>query len=80
MSITADEGVAVIRTVLIGDADSFTLRHVHFLAAMDRNVQTLMLSYWAEFEIGVFDDFDVVFLSPGHWTRTSPRISKYAPW
>lgn len=68
MSITADEEASVIRTLLIDNADSFTLNLFHLLAEVNGCAPTLVPNDWAEFDVGVLDGFDNVVISPGPGT------------
>ena len=68
MPITADEEASVIRTLLIDNADSFTLNLFHLLAEVNGCAPTLVPNDWAEFDVGVLDDFDNVVISPGPGT------------
>ena len=54
-----------LRTLLIDNADSFTLNLFHLLAEVNECAPTLVPNDWAEFELSVLDEFDNVVLSPG---------------
>lgn len=66
------EGASVIRTLLIDNADSFTLNLFHLLAEVSECAPTLVPNDWAEFEISVLDEFDNVVISPGPGTPERP--------
>lgn len=72
MPITADEEASVIRTLLIDNADSFTLNLFHLLAEVNGCAPTLVPNDWAEFDLGVLDGFDNVVISPGPGTPEKP--------
>lgn len=58
----------MIRTLLIDNADSFTLNLFHLLAEVNGCAPTLMPNDWAEFDVSVLDEFDNVVISPGPGT------------
>ena len=62
----------MIRTLLIDNADSFTLNLFHLLAEVNGSAPTLVPNDWAEFEISVLDEFDNVVISPGPGTSERP--------
>ena len=66
--VVAREEKSVIRTLLIDNADSFTLNLFHLLAEVNGCAPTLVPNDWAEFDVGVLDDFDNVVISPGPGT------------
>ena len=55
----------MIRTLLIDNADSFTLNLFHLLAEVNECAPTLVPNDWEEFELSVLDEFDNVVISPG---------------
>lgn len=57
-----------LRTLLIDNADSFTLNLFHLLAEVNECGPTLVPNDWAEFEMSVLDEFDNVVISPGPGT------------
>lgn len=62
----------MVRTLLIDNADSFTLNLFHLLAEVNGCAPTLVPNDWAEFEISVLDEFDNVVISPGPGTPERP--------
>ncbi|SDS48753.1 para-aminobenzoate synthetase [Brevibacterium siliguriense] len=62
----------MIRTLLIDNADSFTLNLVHLLAEVNECAPTLVPNDWEEFELSVLDEFDNVVISPGPGTPERP--------
>ncbi|WP_258771889.1 anthranilate synthase component II [Brevibacterium aurantiacum] len=62
----------MIRTLLIDNADSFTLNLFHLLAEVNGCAPTLVPNDWAEFEVSVLDEFDNVVISPGPGTPERP--------
>ena len=62
----------MIRTLLIDNADSFTLNLFHLLAEVNGCAPTLVPNDWAEFELSVLDEFDNVVISPGPGTPERP--------
>lgn len=62
----------MIRTLLIDNADSFTLNLFHLLAEVNGCAPTLVANDWAEFELSVLDEFDNVVISPGPGTPERP--------
>lgn len=58
----------MIRTLLIDNADSFTLNLFHLLAEVNECAPTLVPNGWEEFELSVLDEFDNVVISPGPGT------------
>jgi para-aminobenzoate synthetase len=58
----------MIRTLLIDNADSFTLNLFHLLAEVNGCAPTLVPNDWAEFSVDVLDEFDNVVISPGPGT------------
>jgi para-aminobenzoate synthetase len=58
----------MIRTLLIDNADSFTLNLFHLLAEVNGCAPTLVPNDWAEFDVSVLDEFDNVVISPGPGT------------
>lgn len=61
-----------LRTLLIDNADSFTLNLFHLLAEVNGCAPTLVPNDWAEFEISVLEEFDNVVISPGPGTPERP--------
>lgn len=57
-----------LRTLLIDNADSFTLNLFHLLAEVNGYAPTLVPNDWAEFELSVLDEYDNVVISPGPGT------------
>lgn len=57
-----------LRTLLIDNADSFTLNLFHLLAEVNECGPTLVPNDWAEFEMSVLKEFDNVVISPGPGT------------
>ncbi|WP_423059149.1 aminodeoxychorismate synthase component I [Brevibacterium linens] len=57
-----------LRTLLIDNADSFTLNLFHLLAEVNECGPTIVPNDWAEFEMSVLDEFDNVVISPGPGT------------
>src|SRR5699024_2382804 len=68
LAIVACEEKRMIRTLLIDNADSFTLNLFHLLAEINECPPTLVSNDWAEFDLKVLDDFDNVVISPGPGT------------
>ncbi|UZD61152.1 hypothetical protein LJ362_10655 [Brevibacterium sp. JSBI002] len=68
-----------LRTLLIDNADSFTLNLFHLLAEVNGCAPTLVPNDWAEFELSVLDEFDNVVISPGPGTPERPATSESAP-
>ncbi|WP_434590232.1 aminodeoxychorismate synthase component I [Brevibacterium sp. 1718] len=62
----------MIRTLLIDNADSFTLNLFHLLAEVNECAPTLVPNDWEEFELSVLDEFDNVVISPGPGTPGRP--------
>ncbi|GGC46314.1 aminodeoxychorismate synthase, component I [Brevibacterium sediminis] len=62
----------MIRTLLIDNADSFTLNLFHLLAEVNGCAPTLVPNDWEEFELSVLDEFDNVVISPGPGTPERP--------
>lgn len=62
----------MIRTLLIDNADSFTLNLFHLLAEVNECAPTLVPNDWEEFELSVLDEFDNVVISPGPGTSERP--------
>lgn len=62
----------MIRTLLIDNADSFTLNLFHLLAEVNGCAPTLVPNDWTEFELSVLDEFDNVVISPGPGTPERP--------
>ncbi|UVI34768.1 aminodeoxychorismate synthase component I [Brevibacterium spongiae] len=58
----------MIRTLLIDNADSFTLNLFHLLAEVNECAPTLVPNDWAELDVSVLDEFDNVVISPGPGT------------
>ena len=58
----------MIRTLLIDNADSFTLNLFHLLAEVNGCAPTLVPNDWAEFSFEVLNEFDNVVISPGPGT------------
>ncbi|WP_420095324.1 aminodeoxychorismate synthase component I [Brevibacterium sediminis] len=58
----------MVRTLLIDNADSFTLNLFHLLAEVNECAPTLVPNDWEEFELSVLDEFDNVVISPGPGT------------
>lgn len=63
----------MIRTLLIDNADSFTLNLFHLLAEVNGCAPTLVPNDWAEFDVSVLDEFDNVVISPGPGTPERPE-------
>lgn len=63
----------MIRTLLIDNADSFTLNIFHLLAEVNGCAPTLVPNDWAEFSVDVLDEFDNVVISPGPGTPEKPE-------
>ncbi len=61
-----------LRTLLIDNADSFTLNLFHLLAEVNECGPTLVPNDWAEFAMSVLDEFDNVVISPGPGTPERP--------
>lgn len=61
-----------LRTLLIDNADSFTLNLFHLLAEVNGCAPTLVPNDWAEFELSVLDEFDNVVIPPGPGTPERP--------
>ena len=61
-----------LRTLLIDNADSFTLNLFHLLAEVNGCAPTFVPNDWAEFEISVLEEFDNVVISPGPGTPERP--------
>ncbi|WP_228282261.1 aminodeoxychorismate synthase component I [Brevibacterium atlanticum] len=57
-----------LRTLLIDNADSFTLNLFHLLAEVNGCAPTLVPNDWAEFSLDVLSEFDNVVISPGPGT------------
>ncbi|MGO2944126.1 MAG: aminodeoxychorismate synthase component I [Brevibacterium aurantiacum] len=62
----------MVRTLLIDNADSFTLNLFHLLAEVNGCAPTLVPNDWVEFEVSVLDEFDNVVISPGPGTPERP--------
>ncbi|WGP04860.1 aminodeoxychorismate synthase component I [Bacillus subtilis] len=62
----------MVRTLLIDNADSFTLNLFHLLAEVNGCAPTLVPNDWAEFELSVLDEFDNVVISPGPGSPERP--------
>lgn len=62
----------MVRTLLIDNADSFTLNLFHLLAEVNECAPTLVPNDWEEFELSVLDEFDNVVISPGPGTPGRP--------
>ena len=61
-----------MRTLLIDNADSFTLNLFHLLAEVNECAPTLVPNDWAEFSVDVLSEFDNVVISPGPGTPERP--------
>ncbi|MCU4297001.1 aminodeoxychorismate synthase component I [Brevibacterium permense] len=68
----ASAATGPLRTLLIDNADSFTLNLFHLLAEVNGCAPTLVPNDWAEFELSVLDEFDNVVISPGPGTPERP--------
>lgn len=62
-----------IRTLLIDNEDSFTVNLFHLLAEVNGCAPTLVPNDWAQFDIGLLDDFDNVVISPGPGSPENPK-------
>ena len=62
----------MIRTLLIDNADSFTLNLFHLLAEVNECAPTLVPNDWAEFDVSVLEEFDNVVISPGPGSPERP--------
>ncbi|MGC2977293.1 aminodeoxychorismate synthase component I [Brevibacterium sp. FAM 25378] len=62
----------MVRTLLIDNADSFTLNVFHLLAEVNGCVPTLVANDWAEFSADVLTEFDNIVISPGPGTPEKP--------
>ncbi|SMX90774.1 Glutamine amidotransferase class-I [Brevibacterium aurantiacum] len=62
------EKSSLIRTLLIDNADSFTLNLFHLLAEVNGCAPTLVPNDWAEFSVDDLRGFDNVVISPGPGT------------
>lgn len=63
----------MVRTLLVDNADSFTLNLFHLLAEVNGCAPTLVPNDWAEFSVDVLSDFDNVVISPGPGTPEKPE-------
>ncbi|WP_246490353.1 aminodeoxychorismate synthase component I [Brevibacterium oceani] len=61
-----------MRTLLIDNADSFTLNLFHLVAEVNECAPTLVPNDWAEFSLDMLDQFDNVVISPGPGTPERP--------
>ncbi|MGC2942169.1 aminodeoxychorismate synthase component I [Brevibacterium sp. FAM 24638] len=69
MTETGASAVRVpLRTLLIDNADSFTLNLFHLLAEVNGCAPTLVPNDWAEFSLDVLGQFDNIVISPGPGT------------
>ena len=62
----------MIRTLLIDNADSFTLNLFHLLAEVNGCAPTFVPNDWEDFELSVLAEFDNVVISPGPGTPEKP--------
>lgn len=62
----------MIRTLLIDNADSFTLNLFHLLAEVNGCEPTLVPNDWTEFSLDMLDEFHNVVISPGPGTPERP--------